>query len=151
MTYGCNRNTKTLALAIKEIKSAKVISLYLQLKDDISERLLVKEKTWECNFCTNFRSEQISTFSFNNQATIIVPLLSTSIMFSRIETDPQVAPDKWFRFDLPVVIGCTASVSIQLSAFTKWLSTDIANWQIITSTVVQLRKALKQMSLVILQ
>lgn len=88
-------------------------------------------------------------FSFNNQANTIVPLFSTSVMFSRIETDPQVAPDKWSRFDLLVVIGCTASVSIQLSAFTKWLSTDTANWQIITSIVVQLRKALKQMSLVL--
>lgn len=75
------------------------------------ERLQIKEKTQECIFCTNFRSDQISAFSFKNQAATIVLLLSTPLFtLSRVKIDPHVVPNKWSRFDLPIIISCTASL-----------------------------------------
>ena len=53
----------------------------------------------------------MNAFSFENQDSTIIPFLSTPLLIlSVIETDPHVAPNKQSRFDLPIVITCTASL-----------------------------------------
>lgn len=63
------------------------------------------------NLSSVLRSGQMSSLSLKNQTTTIIPLLSTPLLIlSGIEMDPHVAPNKWSRFDLPIVITCTAAL-----------------------------------------
>lgn len=109
MMYGCHGDMKMLPPGTKGGIAVEVISLYLQLQDDICFWKTFSKG--ECIFCTNFRSGQICAFSFKNEAATIIALLSTPLLIlSRIKIDPHVAPDKCSRFDLPTAVSCTASL-----------------------------------------